>query len=394
MTRIQCSIPFERKPMALTESQQFLEAFKRAKRPVICIGAGSGVDGHAAALGLARILGKLGTRPDLLSADGVPGILSFLEGTTAVKATADNLRRFVIELDASKAKAKELTYELKGDKLQIHVTPSSGSFDPKDLTVSNSGFRYDLIVTVGAADLAACGTLFATSPDFFYATPIVNVDFRPENEQYGALNAVDLTASSCGEVCHDLCEAMDPSLMDEESATAFLTGMIARTKSFKRANVTPRTMQTAGKLVAKGARREAIVERLYRTRTVPTLRLWGRALARLKKHPDASLVWSSLSRQDFLHAGAEESVLEDVIDELITSSPDAKVTALLAEATDGSVHAYVHAERPYDALALCAAFSPTGSKEDARLSWKDGGIVKAEQDLTSKIAAQMKNRPV
>lgn len=379
--------------MALTESQQFLEAFKRARRPLICVGAGGGVDAHAAAIGLARALGKLGANADILSVDGLPGVLAFLDGAGAVKTSVDNLRRFVIELDASKAKVKELSYEMKGETLRINVTPSSGSFDPKDLKVSNTGYRHDLVVTVGAADLDACGATFKDYADFFYATPIVNVDFRPENEQYGALNAVDLTASSCGEVCHDLLEAMDPTLVDAEVATAFLTGMIARTKSFKRPNVTPKTMQAAGKLVAKGARRESVVERLYRTRSVPTLRLWGRALARLKKHADVPLVWSSLSRQDFLHAGAEEADLVDVIDELITSSPDAKVTALLVESADGSVHAYMHGERPYDTLALCRPFSPVGSKEDARASWKDGGVVQAEQALVAHVAAQMKNRP-
>lgn len=380
--------------MALTESQQFLEAFTRSARPLICVGAGSGVDGHASAIGIARILKKLGKQADIVSADGAPSVLSFLEGNASIRKTVEHLRRFVIELDASKTKVKELTYELKGDKLFIHVTPSSGSFDPKDLKVSNTGFRYDLIVTVGAADVSACGALFTASPDFFYATPLINVDHRPENERFGALNAVDLTASSCGEVCHDLFEAIDPSLMDEESATAFLTGMIAKTKSFKRPNVTPKTLQTAGKLVAKGARREAVVERLYRTRSVPTLRLWGRALARLKKDAASPLVWSALSRQDFLHAGAEETDLLDVIDELITSSPDAKVAALLYEAADGSVRAYVHAERPYDALALCAGLSPTGTREDVRLTWKEGGIVKAEQDMVARLSAQMKDRPV
>lgn len=378
--------------MALSESQQFLEAFKRAQRPVICVGGGAGVDGHAAALGLARVLGKLGKKADVISSEGAPTVLGFLSGLSSVRTSADNLRRFVIELDASKAKVKELSYEMKGDTLQINVTPSTGSFDPKDLKVTSTGFRYDLIITVGAADLDACGSLYKDSPDFFYATPIINVDHRPENEQYGALNAVDLTASSCGEVCHDLVEAMDPTLMDEETATAFLSGMIAKTKSFKRSNVTPKTMQTAGKLVAKGAKRELVVDRLYRTRSVPTLRLWGRALARLKKHADVPLVWSSLSRQDFLHAGAEEDVLEDVIDELIVSSPDAKVAALLYEAKDGTVRAFVHGERPHDVLALCTGFSPTGTKEDARVSWKDVSIVQAEQDLTAKIAAQMKNR--
>ncbi len=380
--------------MALTGSQQILEAIKRSARPLICVSAGAGADGYAAALGLSRVLRKLDRRADIVAADGAaPGTLSFLDGHGAVKTAVDHLRRFVIELDLSAAKVKELSYETKDGKLLIHVTPASGSFDPKDLKVSDTGFRYDLLVCVGAADFEACGELFRAHPDFFYATPVINVDHRPENEHFGQFNVVDVTASACGEVCHDLVESLDPSLMDEETATAFLTGMIAKTKSFTRPNVTPKTLQTAGKLVAHGARREEAVRRLYRTRSVQTLRLWGRALARLKQDADAPLVWSALSRQDFLHAGAEDADVEDVIDELITSSPDAKVTALVYETADRSVRALVQAEHPFDALALCGPLGATGTREHARLRFPDRDAVQAERLLLERLRAQMKNRP-
>ena len=126
------------------------------------------------------------------------------------------------------------------------------------------------------------------------------------------MNVVDVTAAACGEVCHDLVEMIEPGLMDEEVATAFLTGMIAKTKSFKAANVTPKTLQTASKLMARGAKRDLIMQQLYKTRSVGTLRLWGRALARLKTDEKERVVWTMISQQDFLHAGAQEEDLSDV----------------------------------------------------------------------------------
>ncbi len=377
--------------MALGSTQSVLEALKRSDRPLLCVPVGAGADGYASALGFARVLKALGKKADILAAEPAPAALSFLAGHGGIQTQFHDLRRFTIELDASKTKVKELTYEVKDGKLLIHVQPASGSWHPKDVRVNDAGFRYDLVVCFGAPDLESCGEAYRAHPDFFFATPIVNIDHAPENEHYGALNIVDLTASACGEVCFDLVESIDPNLLDEEAATAFLTGIIAKTRSFKRPNVTPKTMAAAGKLVARGARREEAVMALYRTRSVPTLRLWGRALARLKQDPERPLVWSLLSRQDFLHAGADEAHLADVIDELITSAPSARVVALLYEGTDGAVHGIVHAERPFDALALTAPLAPAGTREDVRLR-AEGGLLKAEEACLAAVRKGMQTR--
>jgi len=370
--------------MALGETQQILEAIKRSTRPLICVPRSAGADGYASAIGLARVLEKLDKKADIVAADGTaPKNLHFLPGHEKVSPVLENLRRFVIEIDASRTKVDELTYEMKDDKLVIHLSPKKGFWDAKDLNVSSSGYRYDLIVCLGAADLESCAHLYSDHPDFFYRTPILNIDHRAENEHFGQLNVVDLTAVSVSEVVHDLVEAIEPGLLDEEVVTALLTGMISKTKSFKTKNVSPKTLQTASKLVAKGARREAIVHNLYRTRSVPTLRLWGRALARLKVDAAASFVWTLLSQQDFLHAGAEEADLPDVIEELIASTPDAKVVALIYETAAHEIVAIIRAERPTDVLALTAALRPTGTREEVRVAFPDKTIVQAEKEIVA-----------
>lgn len=377
--------------MALTETQQVFETIRHSARPLICVPSGAGADGYASALGLASVLKKLGKEAAIVAADGkTPKSLSFLNGQEHVQASLDDLRRFVLELDVSKSKVKELSYEVKDNKLRIHLRPVSGTWNPKDLTVQDTGYRYDLIICLGAPDLEACGELYRAQPDFFFATPIINIDHAPENERFGQLNVVDLTAAAIGEVCHDLVEAMDASLIDEEAATAFLTGLIAKTRSFKQPNLSPKTLQTAAKLVARGARREEAVQHLFRTRSVPTLRLWGRALARLKQDAEVPFVWSILSRQDFLHAGAEEADLSDVIDELITSSPAARIVGLIYEASDRTVRAVLHAERPFDALLLAHSFKPTGNRARVQLKLDEQNLVKAEQKLIEEIRGKAK----
>ncbi|TAK04068.1 hypothetical protein EPO34_02835 [Patescibacteria group bacterium] len=375
--------------MALVHHEQVLEALKRSDRPLLVVGAGSGPDGYASAVGLSLVLAKLGKSPEIVANDGAtPKTLAFL-GAQDVKTSLEKLRRFRITLDTSKVAIDEIAQTRTADALVIEVSPKAGFWEPHDVATAADGYRFDLIVTLGASDLEACGGPYRDNPDFFYAVPVVNLDHAPGNEHYGAVNHVDLAACSVGESLAALVTQMDPDLMDADVATAFLTGMIAKTKSFKAPGLTPKTLEAAAKLVALGARRDDIVGSLYRTRSVATLRLWGRALARLKLEKEAKLAWTLIGRQDFLHAGADEADLPDVIEELIASCPDAHVAAILYESRDGSVRAVIRAERPHDAQELACVFAPTGSREEARARFTDKTISEAERILVGALMMKL-----
>ncbi len=377
--------------MALTEPQQILETIKRAKQSLIVIPLGAGADGYASALGVARAFGKLKKPAEIVAADGpIPKQLRFLPDHDRVKPAIEGLETFTVKLKIDKTQVEELSYNIEGDELHIHLTPRSGTWNEHDLRADKSGYRYDLIISIGAQDLEMYKHLFYENADFFFSTPIINIDHSPANEHFGQYNLIDTTATAVSEVCHNFINLIEPSLLDGEIATCFLAGMIAKTKSFKTSNVTPRTLKTASKLMSKGAKREEIVENLFRTRSVETLRLWGRALARLKSDTESRLVWTLLSRQDFMHAGALESDLPDVVDELIASSPTAKIIVLLYEDNEGNVCAIVRAEQPHDAMALAAPFRPAGTREEAKLCFLDKNIVEVERDLISKLKTEIK----
>lgn len=377
--------------MALLQSQQVLEAIKRSQRPLICVPSGANADQYATALGFSKILKKLEKQPTIVAADGKPSKnIHFISDHELIQPKLQNLRQFVIELDASKTKVDELSYETKDEKLYVYLSPKSGFWDTKDVRTSTSGYRYDLIICIGSPDYESCAHLYSENPDFFFRTPVINIDHSPDNEHYGQINIVDLTASACGEVCFDLIESMESDLVDEEIATAFLTGMIANTKSFRTNNVTPKTLQTASKLMAKGAQREQIVQHLYRTRSIPTLRLWGRALARLKADEETKMVWTMLSQQDFMHAGSDEEDLPDVIDELIGTSPQADIAVLMYENSEHNICAIVRVERPLDAIGLCAKFGATGMREEVRLCFINKPLAQVERELIEHLKEKRK----
>ncbi|HBU28237.1 TPA: hypothetical protein DEB00_03955 [Candidatus Uhrbacteria bacterium] len=377
--------------MALPRHEQTLELMKRAQRPVIVLAQGSGVDGYTTGFACQQILDQLGKTSDIVAADGpAPKTLDFLQIKERVRPTFGQLRKFVVTVDLSKAPLDELSYNVEDHKLQIYLTPKDGIWSEADIHMHTSTYRYDLILVVGAASLDALGELYTKHSEFFYETPMINIDHVAANEHYGQVNLVDITATSSAEVLVGQLGEWPSIAMTEALATTLLTGMIAKTQSFKTPTVTPKTLKRASALMRQGARREDIVDNLYRTRTVETLRLWGRALARLKNDEPTKLVWSLLSQQDFIHAGAREEDLPDVIEELIKNAPMAEVVVLLYEDHQKHICGLISTHRGMDSVELSLPFKPTGTRELARICFMNKTIVEAEKVVIESMKERIK----
>jgi len=156
----------------------------------------------------------------------------------------------------------------------------------------------------------------------------------------------------------------------------------------------------ASALMSLGARREEIVNNLYRSKSLNVLKLWGRVLARLSSALDNKLIWSTLSAADFLKTSSTEKDLTDVIDELIISIPQAKVIAIIYEnQAEGEIQPIKQANlllytiKNIDALSLIKEFAPTGTKALAR-AVVNLPIVDAEKTIITAIQEKLNKLPL
>ncbi len=101
------------------------------------------------------------------------------------------------------------------------------------------------------------------------------------------------------------------------------------------------------------------------------------------------MVWTLLTRQDFANAGANEEALGDIVSELLTTAPDARVVAIFYEHTGGYVAVHLFTERPHDALQLGAPFKASGTRERARLVAPENDIVEAERAVIGHLRRQL-----
>lgn len=354
--------------MEKTTAHQFKQLIEASKRVLITTGKQTTGDGLASALALFLILKKLNKNAEIV-VDGfeAPAAYRFLPELNQIKPAVKRLKKYLISLDISQTGIEDLAYDIQNDQLRIHLTPQRGVFNPNDLQFQTSEFSFDLIITVAANDLESLGNLYDYHRDLFFQIPVINIDSSVNNDNFGHLNLIDITATSAAEIIYKLLKELEIEVLDTNIANCLLTGMIAATRSFKSATVTPQSLAIAGELINLGADRQQIVNHLYQTKTIPILKLWGKILSRLTSLPDKKLIWSKLDLHDFTETSCSPKDIHGVIDELIATSPVAEVVVLFYQMEINSTKVIVHAEGLKNALNLTRKYFPTGDKNNAYL---------------------------
>ena len=322
--------------------QQIFDSVNKAKRILVALSQNANGDGLGAGLALFEFLKKLEKEPELVSTVGDLGPYRFLPGIENLKTEVSVFQSFVISVAKTNAQLSELSYEEQSDRVDIFLKPSSGKFSPQDVTFRTAKFPYDLIIVLDTPALEHLGVLYERNTDFFFETPIVNIDHHPNNEQFGEINLVDLTATSTAEILAGLIESFEAGLIDDRIATNLLTGIIVETNSFQHIKTTPKAFLKASSLIAQGGRHQDIIRELYKTKNISLLKLWGRALARLREVKDLQVAYSLLSAMDLQKSGSPEEDVFGVMQELVANLAGRKIVFLLAETSGGDVLGYFY----------------------------------------------------
>ncbi|MEK7617995.1 MAG: hypothetical protein AAB410_02515 [Patescibacteria group bacterium] len=297
-------------------TKQFFNQLNNAKRILIALPAGLSADAASAGSALAMFLKRLNKEVEVLASENYEDSLPFLPKTGLLKLVLNSSQSLAVVVDTTKKALEEISYAQEEGRAKIFLKGKTEIFTPEEVsfeTVRNT--PYDLAIILGAQDLNDLGTVFAQNPDLFYETPKINIDNNPGNKLFGAINLIDINAASLSEIITTMLQEYETDLFNEDIATCLLAGIMAKTNSFQHAQVSPKSFIQAGLLVEKGARQQEIVRALFKTRSLPLLKLWGRSLARLKDFGDWTL--SQLNFSDFEKAEADETYLPQVLKDLL-----------------------------------------------------------------------------
>lgn len=361
--------------------QQVIDTIKGSKKVLVTTSADVHEDSLAAVLAMYLLLQKMKVPAEVL----VPNIdhklrkCRFMPAIDKVQ-TGGQFNQLVVHIPMNGGGIADFRYEIEGDALKIYVTPNDGGIDASRVSSRSSAFDYDLIVVCDAPDLNSLGEIYTDNAEFFYKTPIINIDHNVANESFGQINCIDINAVSTTEVIVKLFEEALKEHVDADIATLLLAGMISKTKSFQTGKTTPQSLRIASELVEKGARRDEIIENLYRQHKLHTLRLWGRVLARLE-NSTTGLAYSYVRQEDYAKSGAGEDDLPGIIEELLVTSPEARRVILLYEKTDGHIGGWLKTEPHVDALQLTLAWQGVGSHSLVNFTVNSSKIEDAKEQI-------------
>jgi nanoRNase/pAp phosphatase (c-di-AMP/oligoRNAs hydrolase) len=408
-------------------SQQFFNLIEKSNNILLTFPVDWSGDAISSSLALYLYLKKIGKNVEVgaekMNNAGnfrIPAeSFKFLPAFSDIKNSLENLMKFVVSVDLKNAKVDHIKYTIEDNYLNFIISPRDGFFTNKDIKSSMSGFKYDLIITVDCRDLESLGRVYDSNIDFFYKTTIVNIDNSPDNEEFGQLNIIDLNTVSSTEIIFNLLSDFKKELIDEDIATCLLCGIIFKTKSFKTPNLTPQTLNVSSKLIEMGGRREEVVANLYRSRSLSTLKLWGRVLNNLSTNENNDIIWATLFKNDFQISNSNEENLQDVIDELIVSIPTAKVIVIFYSLSEMSIlddhyisekdqedfdnktivvhndesgqifktNVLVYSVKNINSLDLIKNLNPEGTKKIAQ-----SAVARPIKDLESEVISNIKNR--
>ncbi len=252
-------------------------------------------DALGSALGLGLALRRLGKQPVCYTQSEIPSVFNFLPG----------LALFAPEVDF---------------------------------------INYDLVVLVDCAVFARTGIenvhRLAAS---FDRLAVIDHHPRAAVEDFER-RAVWIDPSKCSAsmMVYELLVSMGVAI-DKEIATCLLTGIFTDTGGFQHSNTDERALEAAAQLMRRGPRIDRLAKNIFQSKSLPAIKLWGKALSRIETDPGTGMAVSYVSRADIEEAGAKQEDLAGLVS-LINTVSDAKFSLLLTEADDHKLKGSLRSE--------------------------------------------------
>jgi len=318
--------------MALPETQQATNIINKASSLLLIVPEKPSSDAFASmTAAYVALLEHYQGSVEAVSPSHVPRQLQFLPGSSQVVMNPTLQPDIVVDI-AGPTEITEIRPEPLRGGIRVHLKlPENMAVTRDAVEIYVRSLPYDAVIVFGATDLEELGQLFTNHADFFYSTPIINIDHRPGNEQFGTVNLVDITASSVAEVTHELISSLPNATIEPNIATCLYAGIVAATDSFQSPSAKPKAFQLAAELMNKKADKESVITNLVKTKPLHLLKLTGRMYARLRHDEYGGLFWSVLLPRDFEEAHAEPEHIADAMHELTNNISGYNVAFLLYE---------------------------------------------------------------
>lgn len=244
------------------QKQHVIDSLKQGTNILVTVRNSPSIDQLSACIALTLMLNELGKHGTAVFSGKVPSVLEFLEPEKTIEKNTDSLQDFIISLD--KAKADKLRYKVEDTVVKIFITPYRTSLSPSDLEFGQGDFNVDVVVALGVHHQDDLDEAITAHGRILHDATVISVNTEGGGDsELGSINWTDTSVSSLSELVASIASQLGKDeVMDNQVATALLTGIVAETERFGNAKTTPATMEAAAKLLAAGANQELVASKL------------------------------------------------------------------------------------------------------------------------------------
>ena len=246
--------------MKNTDAQQeVVNNLQKADNILVTVAKNPSVDALAAALGITVQLNDMGKRATAVVSGKIPPAINFLHPEKTFKGDVNSLRDFVIALN--KDKADHLRYKLDGDVVKVFITPYEDAISKDDLEFSQGDYNVDAILAIGVKNQSELDAALESHGRIMHDVSVSTIGF--EKSSLGTTDWNEKDVSSLSEMAASLILGMEKgSVLTDQVASAFLTGIVASTDKFTNDKTNSSAMTMAAKMMSAGANQQLIMSRL------------------------------------------------------------------------------------------------------------------------------------
>lgn len=244
-----------------------------AKSVLIAVSTNSDIDKMAAALALFLVLEAQGKQVSIVSDDDVKVSSAYLFGVdhiqkTLPKTDGGNLTltlEGVAASDNTIPALQKLDWYAQNNNLNLVFSVQPGqTFQPARIVPHYQGSGFNLIFTIGAANLNTLGNIYLQNQASFSGTHIVNIDNQQGNTNFGQSNVLDTNASSISEIMTNLISDLG-FILDADTASNLLSGIFAATDNLTNAKSSAESYMAVAQCLRVGGRKPTV------SATAPTI---------------------------------------------------------------------------------------------------------------------------
>ena len=241
--------------------------------------------------------------------------------------------------------------------------------------------NYDLFISLDASDRERLGEAVKY---LVTAKRSVCVDHHITNPGFADENWIVADASSASELAWEI---MEEEKISKHTAEALYMGIAHDTGVFQYSNTSPKTMQIAGSLIAKGINFSQIVDNTFYKKTYIQNQILGRALVESILLLDGRIIVGRVRQKDMEFYGASPADLDGIVSQLRVTD-GVEVAIFLYETGNHQYKVSLRSNGPVDVSAVCAYFGGGGHVKAAGCTMY-GTVYDVINNLTLHIEKQL-----